>query len=184
MRASGRLHITLEVIRYGETVVSASRRPEDTVSEPGYKPDGERIEARYSSSGRGRPRYPVRAMLLALMLMYLLQMPSVTMLATQLDRHPEYRELCGFSGRSPDRTTFSKFITRAKPKTIEGVFRELRKRALKLGLYGQGGIDTAMDSFFIHSRSRRKRKAGVSDRGARVGRWSGPPTPWAGGLTP
>lgn len=53
-----------------------------------------RVEARYRNSGRGRRRYPVRAMLLALM--YLLQIPSITMLSTTLARHGEYAELCGF----------------------------------------------------------------------------------------
>ena len=61
-----------------------------------------RIEGKYSSSGRGRPRYPVRAMLLALMLMYLLQIPSVSMLSIQLCRHEEYALLCGFDGKTPD----------------------------------------------------------------------------------
>jgi len=40
---------------------------------------------------------------------------------------------------------------------------------LKIGLYGSGRVDTAMDSIFVHAYSRR-RKAGVSDRGARVGK--------------
>lgn len=104
------------------------------------------------------------------MLMYLLQIPTVTMLSIQLSRHDEYAELCGFSRRTPDRTTFSKFITRAEPKTVEGVFKELRRQALKMGLYGNGKVDAAVDSTFIHAYSRRKRKAGVSDRGARVGK--------------
>ena len=56
----------------------------------------QRVEARYRNTGRGRRRYPVRAMLLALMLMYLLQIPSITMLSTTLARHGEYAELCGF----------------------------------------------------------------------------------------
>ena len=129
-----------------------------------------RIEGKYSSSGRGRPRYPVRAMFLALMLMYLLQIPSVSMLSIHLCRHEEYALLCGFNGKTPDRTTFSKFIARAGPGTIEGVFRELRSQALKMGLYGSGRVDIAIDSTFIHAYSRRKRKAGVSDRGARVGK--------------
>jgi len=71
--------------------------------------------------------------------MYLLQIPSVSMLSIQLCRHREYALLCGFNGKTPDRTTFSKFIARAGPGTIEGVFRELRSQALKMGLYGRGG---------------------------------------------
>jgi transposase len=129
-----------------------------------------RVEAKYCNSGRGRPRYPVRAMLLALMLMYLLQIPSVSMLSIQLCRHEEYALLCGFEGKTPDRTTFSKFIKRAGPRTIEGVFRELRSQALKMGLYGSENVNLSMDSTFIRAYSRRKRKAGVSDRGARVGK--------------
>jgi len=39
------------------------------------------------------------------------------------------------------RTTFSKFIKRAVPGTIEGVFRKLRSQALKIGLYGNGRVD-------------------------------------------
>jgi hypothetical protein len=105
-----------------------------------------RIETKYSSSGRGRPRYHVRAMLMALMLMY------------ALDAHGDHarrsagqasgaRELCGFSEcRTPDRTTFSKFITRATPETIEGTFRELRRQALEMGLYGRGKVGAAMDA--------------------------------------
>lgn len=114
-------------------------------------------------------------MLLALMLMHLLQIPMVAMLATQLDRHREYGKLCGFNGNSsgaaPDRSTFSKFLTRAEPKTVEGVFWELRRQALKMSLYGRGRrVVGAVDSTFIHAYSRRKRKAGVSDRRARVGK--------------
>ena len=39
-----------------------------------------------------------------------------------------------------------------------------------MGLYGGGKVKVAVDSTFIHAYSRRKRKAGVSDRGARVGK--------------
>ena len=78
--------------------------------------------------------------------------------------------LCGLNGKNPDRTTFSKFIARAGPRTIGGVFKELRSQALKMGLYGKRRVDVAIDGTFIHAYSRRKRKAGVSDRGARVGR--------------
>jgi hypothetical protein len=81
-----------------------------------------------------------------------------------------YAELCGFSGGTLDRTAFSKFIARAELQTVEGVFNELRSQALKMGLYGRGKVKVAVDSTFIHAYSRRKRKAGVSDCGARVGK--------------
>jgi len=57
---------------------------------------------------------------------------------TMLARHGEYAELCGFNGRTRDRTAFSKFI--AEPQTVEGVFYELRSQALKMGLYGRGNV--------------------------------------------
>jgi hypothetical protein len=39
-----------------------------------------------------------------------------------------------------------------------------------MGVYDGGKLKVAMDSTFIHAYSRRKRKVGVSDRGARVGK--------------
>jgi hypothetical protein len=82
-----------------------------------------RIEARHRNSGRGR-RGTLLGML-SLMHMYLLRIPTVTMLSTMLARYEEYAGLCGFNGKMPDRTTFSKFITRAKPQTVEDAFRNL-----------------------------------------------------------
>lgn len=78
--------------------------------------------------------------------------------------------LCGFKGETPDGTTFSKFIKGAGPGTIEGVFRELRSQALKMGLYDRGRVNLAIESAFIYAYSRRKRRAGVSDWEARVGK--------------
>ena len=45
-----------------------------------------------------------------------------------------------------------------------------RTQALKMGLYGSKKARAAIDSTFIHAYSRRKKKAGVSDKGARVGK--------------
>jgi hypothetical protein len=41
-----------------------------------------------------------------------------------------------FQWWNADRTAFSKFI--AEPQTVEGVFRELRSQALKMGVVWQG----------------------------------------------
>ena len=81
MRASGRLHITLEVIRYGETVVSTSRPQRILFQSPDISRTVGRIKSGTATKEGVGPRCPVRAMLLALMLMYLLQMPTVTMMA-------------------------------------------------------------------------------------------------------
>ena len=75
-----------------------------------------------------------------------------------LARHGEYAELCGFNGRTPDRTAFSKFI--AEPQTVEGVFSELRSQALKMELYGRGNVDGT----FIHALGWRARTMATEAR--------------------
>jgi transposase len=90
------------------------------------------VEARYANSGKGRPRYPVRSMLLALMFMRFEAIPSVRKLCRKLERRRYAREICEFSGdRTPKHNTFSLFINRAKPDAIEGLFRELRDQAFR-----------------------------------------------------
>jgi len=131
-----------------------------------------RIEALYSNSGRGRPRYPVRSMLLTLMFMRFEAIPSVRKLCRRLERRQYAREICEFHGRStPNHTTFSKFITRAKPETIEGMFVEFRDQAFSLGIVDSAiVVKVSVDSTFMKAYSRRGRKGGISDRGARVGK--------------
>ena len=129
------------------------------------------IEARYVSSGRGRPRYPVRSMLLALMFMHFEAIPSVRKLCRRLERRSYARDICEFKDRTPDHTTFSKFITRATPKTIESLFKELRNQAFSLGIVdAEPAVKLSMDSTFMKAYSTRGRRGGISDRGARVGR--------------
>jgi len=129
------------------------------------------IEAKYANSGRGRPRYPVRSMLLALMFMRFEATPSIRKLCRRLERRQYAREICEFKDRTPDHTTFSLFITRAKPKTIEGLFKELRDQAFKMGIVDpEEAVKLSGDSTFMKAYSRRGRKGGISDRGARVGR--------------
>jgi len=130
-----------------------------------------RIEARYANSGRGRPRYPVHSMLLALLFMRFEAIPSIRKLCRRLERQSYAREICEFNGRTPNHTTFSKFITRAKPKTIEGLFKELRNQAFNMGIVDpEPAVKLSVDSTFMKAYSRRGRKGGISDRGARVGK--------------
>jgi len=132
----------------------------------------ERIEAFYANSGRGRPRYPVRSMLLALLFMRFEAVPSVRKLCRRLERRQYARDICEFNGDgTPNHTTFSKFIARAKPETIEGMFIELRDQAFSLGIIDPSeAVKISVDSTFMKAYSRRGRKGGISDRGARVGR--------------
>ena len=131
-----------------------------------------RIEIEYVNSGKGRPRYPVRSMLLALMFMCFEAIPSIRKFCRHLKRRQYAREICEFSGPdTPDHTTFSKFITRAEPKNIEKMFEELRDQAFKMGIVGLNeALKLSLDSTFIKAYSRRGRKGGISDRGARVGK--------------
>ena len=133
-----------------------------------------RIEAEYANSGKGRPRYPVRSMLLALLFMRFEAIPSMRKLCKRLERRQYAREICEFNGNStPDHTTFSKFITRAKPENIERMFEELRGQAFEMGIIDvdvDAAITVSLGSTFIKAYSRRGRKGGLSDRGARVGK--------------
>lgn len=131
-----------------------------------------RIEAVYANSGRGRPRYPVRSMLLALLFMRFEAIPSIRKLCRRLERRSYAREICEFNGdRTPRHNTFSLFIKRAKPKTIEGLFKELRDQAFATGVIDpEETIKVSVDSTFMKAYSRRGRKGGISDRGARVGK--------------
>ena len=130
------------------------------------------VEARYVNSGKGRPRYPVRSMLLTLLFMRFEAIPSLRKLCRRLERRRYAREICEFTGdTTPKHNTFSLFISRAGPDTIEDVFSELRDQALKMGIVNRDeAVKVSVDSTFLKANSRRGRKGGLSDRGARVGK--------------
>jgi len=111
-------------------------------------------------------------MLLALMFMRFEAIPSVRKLCRKLERRSYAREICEFHGDStPNHTSFSKFITRAKPETIEGMFAEFRDQAFSMGIIDSAmAVKVSVDSTFMKAYSRRGRKGGISDRGARVGK--------------
>jgi hypothetical protein len=54
------------------------------------------VEAEYVNSGRGRPRFPVRSMLLALLFMRFEAIPSVRKLCRKLERRQYARDICEF----------------------------------------------------------------------------------------
>ncbi len=130
------------------------------------------VEATYVNSGKGRPRYPVRSMLLALLFMRFEAIPSLRKLCRRLERRSYAREICEFTGdKAPKHNTFSLFISRASPKTIEGVFTELRDQAFKMDIIDKDKpVKVSLDSTFMKAYSRRGRKGGIGDRGARVGK--------------
>ncbi len=130
------------------------------------------VEARYANSGKGRPRYPVRSMLPSLMFMRFEAIPSLRKLCRRLEKRRYAREICEFIGdRAPKHNTFSLFISRAGPDRIEGLFSELRDQAFKMDIVDpEASVKVSVDSTFMKAYSRRGRKGGISDRGARVGK--------------
>ena len=130
------------------------------------------VEAKYVNSGKGRPRYPVRSMLLALLFMRFEAIPSLRKLCRRLERRSYAREICEFTGdKAPKHNTFSLFISRARPNTIEGLFDELRDQVFKMGIIDrEKAVKVSLDSTFMKAYSRRGRKGGIGDRGAGVGK--------------
>jgi hypothetical protein len=111
-------------------------------------------------------------MLLALLFMRFEAIPSLRKLCRRLERRRYAREICEFTGEiTPKHNTFSLFISRAGPDTIECMFMELRDQALKMGIVDRDlAVKVSVDSTFMKAYSRRGRKGGLSDRGARVGK--------------
>jgi len=111
-------------------------------------------------------------MLLALMFMRYEAVPSMRKLCRKLEKRSYAREICEFQGsRAPKHNTFSLFISRAGPKTIEGLFTEQRDQALNMNIVDKNqAVNVNLDSTFMKANSRRGRKGGISDRGARVGK--------------
>ena len=110
-------------------------------------------------------------MLLALLFMRFEAIPSVRKLCRKLEKRRYAREICEFTGDTPRHNTFSLFISRAKPYTIEGLFTELRDQAFRMAIVdAETAVNVSMDSTFMKAYSRRGRKGGISDRGARVGK--------------
>ena len=110
-------------------------------------------------------------MLLSLMFMRFEAIPSIRKLCRRLERRQYARDICEFGDSTPKHNTFSLFITRAGPETIEGIFGELRDQALEMGIVDdENAVKVSLDSTFMRAYSRRGRKGGRSDRGARVGK--------------
>ena len=116
----------------------------------------------------------MRSMLLALMFMRFEAIPSVRKLCRRLEKRQYAREICEFGDRTPKHNTFSLFVKRAGPETIEKLFDDFRDQAFKMGIIDPSeAIMVCTDSTFMKAYSRRGRKGGLSDRGARVGRADG-----------
>jgi hypothetical protein len=111
-------------------------------------------------------------MLLSLMFMRFEAIPSLRKLCRRLEKRRYAREICEFIGdRAPKHNTFSLFISRAGPDRIEGLFSELRDQAFRMGIVDpEASVKVSVDSTFMKAYSRRGRRGGIGDRGARVGK--------------
>ncbi|MEM3551628.1 MAG: transposase, partial [Candidatus Bathyarchaeia archaeon] len=77
----------------------------------------------------------------------------------------------GFGDRTPKHNTFSLFISRARPENIEKLFDVFLNQAFNMAIIDPlDAVMVSTDSTFMKAYSRRGRKGGISDRGARVGR--------------
>jgi hypothetical protein len=65
------------------------------------------IEVRYVGYEVGRPRFPVRSILLALLFMRFEAIPSVRKLFRRLRNRRFAREICEFGDKTPDHTTLT-----------------------------------------------------------------------------
>jgi hypothetical protein len=111
-------------------------------------------------------------MFLALLFMRFEAIPSLRKLCRRLEKRRYAREICEFAGdKAPKHNTFSLFISRAGPDRIEGLFSELRDQAFRMGIVDpEASVKVSVDSTFMKAYSRRGRKGGIGDRGARVGK--------------
>jgi hypothetical protein len=124
------------------------------------------VEAKYAKGGRRRPPFPARSMLLALMFMCFEAISSVR----KLERRQYAREICEFGDRMPKHNTFSLFITRAGPETIEKLFDDFRDQAFIMGNGPFRGCYGLHQQHIHEGLFQAKQKGGISDRGVRVGR--------------
>jgi hypothetical protein len=109
------------------------------------------IEAKYAKNGRGRRRFPVRSMLLALILcvlrLYRLYGSFIGGLGTA-------REICGFSDKH--RPYSFQQIHQAGPETIGKLFLNFLFQAFKMGIIAsEEAIMVCVDSTFMKAYSRR-----------------------------
>ncbi len=112
-------------------------------------------------TGRGRPRqYALEALLKALILKELLQVPSRRKLALLLSKYPYLRERCGLSA-APPHVHFSTLIGHLGREGFESLFYQFVRQLKELGVV-QGRI-TAVDSTLVPAYSRPKPEHKPSD---------------------
>ena len=116
----------------------------------------------------GRPPYPARILWRAYVASFLLNLPHTNALIRRLGDEPSLRDLCGFRGALPHRTTFNRFIQSLSHHAglVEAALADITGR-LREWLPGLGD-EVAIDSTAVRTHSNPNRKR-VSDPDAKWG---------------
>ena len=106
----------------------------------------------------GRQGYPLKALWLAYVGSFILNLAHTNALIRRLEDNPEFRALCGFAWPLPHRTTFNRFIQRLSHHAdlVEATFADLthQLKALIPGL----GNEAAVDATTVRSHCNPNRK--------------------------
>lgn len=129
-------------------------------------PDDQLIKALEEERGKGRDKYPVRAMWNAFLALFVLQHLTMASLIRELNRNVQLRYLCGFEHLSkvPKAHNFSRFIGKLmkRQKELDKIFAALVKGLMEV--LPEYGKRLAMDSKFIDSHANRQSKRENPDR--------------------
>ena len=116
----------------------------------------------------GRRGYPLKALLNAYVASFYLNLAHTNDLIRRLEADSGLRDLCGFAGRLPHRTTFNRFIKRMSSHNDLVELSLLRLTEKLKALLPDLGDEVAVDSTAVRSHSNPWRKT-VSDPEARWG---------------
>src|SRR5690625_92192 len=75
-----------------------------------YMPDEELMQTLEKKRGRGRDDYPVRAMWNSVLAGIVFQHETVEKLRRDLSRNGQLREMCGFLGKEPTASVYTRFL--------------------------------------------------------------------------
>ena len=94
-------------------------------------PDEKLMQKREKKRGHGRDDDPVRAMWHALLAGVVFQHDSDAKLLRELSRNGQLRAMCGFKGKAPTASAFSRFVKRVLEELPEvvAIFDQLVQQA-------------------------------------------------------
>lgn len=128
-----------------------------------HMPDEHLMQKLEQKRGKGRDDYPVRAMWNAVLAGIVFQHDSDAKLLRELSRNGQLRMMCGFKGKAPTASSFSRFLKNllAEVSEVEAMFDQLVKETKEV--LPDFGKRLAMDSKAIPSFASRKNKTEEED---------------------